>query len=145
MIGSHVSHLVRVRAAQVACAVGVVAVAASIGWWLSSTTWTTLNGARVSCGLNAYHLAPADPGPPPHPLWDACEHSHQPNGAPMATLAVVGFVIALLAAVAMARLPLKVWCAPPGWPPAPPRWQPPIGWVPPAEWPPAPAQWKWWQ
>jgi len=33
---------------------------------------------------------------------------------------------------------------PPGWPPAPAGWSPPLGWVPPADWPPVPPGWQLW-
>lgn len=33
---------------------------------------------------------------------------------------------------------------PPGWPPAPPGWEPPAGWTPDPAWPAAPADWTFW-
>jgi hypothetical protein len=33
---------------------------------------------------------------------------------------------------------------PPGWPPLPPEWDPPLGWRPEPHWPPVPAGWRLW-
>ena len=145
MNGSRMSGRARLRTAQLTVAVGISAVLASAGWWLSSTPWTTLDGARISCSVNAYHLVPADPGPPPHPLWDACERSHTPHAATILAVGWSGIAVGLFAAVVLARQPRKAWTAPPGWPPVPLGWQPAIGWSPPPEWPPAPTDWQWWQ
>jgi membrane protease YdiL (CAAX protease family) len=37
-----------------------------------------------------------------------------------------------------------VWRPAPGWPEAPPGWQPPAGWRPPPDWPAAPFDWQFW-
>jgi membrane protease YdiL (CAAX protease family) len=37
-----------------------------------------------------------------------------------------------------------IWRPAPGWPEAPPGWQPPEGWQPPADWPAAPPDWQFW-
>ena len=37
-----------------------------------------------------------------------------------------------------------IWRPAPGWPEAPPGWQPPAGWQPPPDWPAAPADWQFW-
>ncbi len=37
-----------------------------------------------------------------------------------------------------------IWRPAPGWPEAPPGWQPPAGWNPPADWPAAPPDWQFW-
>ena len=36
------------------------------------------------------------------------------------------------------------WRPAPGWPEAPPGWQPPPGWRPPPDWPAAPSDWQFW-
>lgn len=37
------------------------------------------------------------------------------------------------------------WNPPPGWPPPPENWRPPLGWIPDPEWPPAPPGWNFWR
>jgi len=59
-----------------------------------------------------------------------------------AAMAAIGAVT--LAAVAVKTRPRRRWRPPPGWPSAPPGWEPPAGWAPDPSWPEAPPDWQWW-
>ena len=41
--------------------------------------------------------------------------------------------------------PRVLFCVPPGWPPAPAGWEPPVGWMPDPTWPAAPGGWDFWR
>lgn len=59
-----------------------------------------------------------------------------------AAMAAIG--AGTLVVVAVKARPRRRWRPPPGWPPAPPGWEPSAGWVPDPSWPAAPPDWQWW-
>lgn len=66
-------------------------------------------------------------------------------GMSMVVTSAMAAGVAVALAVLAARVrPRRRWLPPPGWPPAPPGWEPPDGWVPDFSWPRAPSDWEWW-
>lgn len=91
-------------------------------------------------------------------VWAACLSSGNAFLDVLATVAIVAYGVvrvrryrqpsqigtAQARTMAMPAVPAAVpmtFNAPPGWPPAPVGWTPPLGWQPDAGWPPVPAGW----
>lgn len=81
----------------------------------------------------------------------AAKQSPGTDSAGMLAMSMVGTGVMaatgalIMVVVAVTVRPKRRWRPPPGWPPAPPGWEPPFGWEPDPSWPPPPADWEWWE